>query len=114
MLRYEGGVRGLYKGLIPTLAREVPGNAAYFSVYNWMKRWIANLQVSSGHALSETEPTHMCLTNIAAQGLESTAELGPGALVAAGGLAGASFWGVCYVRAMQFVYTSTDTCPHIY
>ncbi|GAB4822207.1 hypothetical protein N2152v2_009253 [Parachlorella kessleri] len=73
VLRHEGGVLGLFRGLMPTLLREVPGNAAYFGLYDLSKRQLAEWQ-----------------------GLESTASLGPGALMTAGGLAGAAFWACCY------------------
>ncbi|XP_010538497.1 PREDICTED: mitochondrial carnitine/acylcarnitine carrier-like protein [Tarenaya hassleriana] len=70
VLQSEGGARGLFKGLFPTLAREVPGNAAMFGVYEAFKRFLA--------------------------GGEDTSSLGQGSLIMAGGLAGASFWGFVY------------------
>lgn len=66
VLKSEGGVRGLFKGLIPTLAREVPGNAAMFGVYEALKQYFAGGSDTSG--------------------------LGRGSLIVAGGLAGATFW----------------------
>ncbi|CAL4915716.1 unnamed protein product [Urochloa decumbens] len=77
VLRSEGGARGLFKGLVPTLAREVPGNAIMFGVY---------------------EATKRALAAAAAGGEEDTSseQLGRGSLILAGGLAGASFWGSVY------------------
>ncbi|KAM0015673.1 putative mitochondrial carrier domain superfamily [Helianthus debilis subsp. tardiflorus] len=66
VLRSEGGIRGLYKGLFPTLAREVPGNAAMFGVYEALKQYMAGGTDTSG--------------------------LGRGSLMLAGGLAGGAFW----------------------
>lgn len=66
VMRLEGGFRGLYTGMIPTLAREVPGNAVVFGVYEALKQYLA--------------------------GGTNTSELGTGSLMMAGGLAGASFW----------------------
>ncbi|KAL6537707.1 hypothetical protein OROHE_012334 [Orobanche hederae] len=66
VLQLEGGTRGLFKGLVPTLAREVLGNAAMFGVYEAFKQYLA--------------------------GGEDTSGLGRGSLMLAGGLAGASFW----------------------
>ncbi|XP_059656788.1 mitochondrial carnitine/acylcarnitine carrier-like protein [Cornus florida] len=62
----SAGMGGLFKGLVPTLAREVPGNAAMFGVYEALKQYLAGGQDTSG--------------------------LGRGSLIVAGGLAGASFW----------------------
>ncbi len=45
VLRHEGGVLGLFRGLVPTLLREVPGNAAYFGLYDLSKRQLAEWQV---------------------------------------------------------------------
>ncbi|CAN0842947.1 Mitochondrial carnitine/acylcarnitine carrier-like protein [Linum grandiflorum] len=66
VLRSEGGMRGLFKGLVPTMAREIPGNAAMFGTYELLKQSIA--------------------------GGQDTSKLGRGSLMMAGGLAGASFW----------------------
>lgn len=70
VLRSEGGARGLFKGLFPTMAREIPGNAAMFGVYEGLKQYLA--------------------------GGQDTSSLGRGSLILAGGLAGASFWGSVY------------------
>ncbi|KAI9111542.1 hypothetical protein K1719_017232 [Acacia pycnantha] len=70
VLRSEGGARGLFKGLFPTMAREVPGNAIMFGVYEAVKQLIAGGKDTSG--------------------------LGRGSLIVAGGLAGASFWFLVY------------------
>ncbi|EFJ22553.1 hypothetical protein SELMODRAFT_443165 [Selaginella moellendorffii] len=69
--RNEGGaVVGLYKGLFPTLLREVPGNAAMFGSYEAIKQALA--------------------------GGKATNTLGQGSLLAAGGAAGAMYWLAVY------------------
>ncbi|KAL2612497.1 hypothetical protein R1flu_024189 [Riccia fluitans] len=70
VLRSEGGVVGLFKGMTPTLLREVPGNAAMFGVYELTKQAIA--------------------------GGKDTSQLGRGAQLTAGGVAGAAFWASVY------------------
>ena len=70
VLRSEGGTRGLFKGLVPTLAREIPGNAIMFGVYEAIKQLFAGGPDTSG--------------------------LGRGSLIVAGGLGGASFWLLVY------------------
>ncbi|XP_051127454.1 mitochondrial carnitine/acylcarnitine carrier-like protein isoform X2 [Andrographis paniculata] len=70
VIRSEGGVLGLFKGLVPTLAREVPGNAIMFGIYEALKQYYA--------------------------GGQDTSRLGRGSLIMAGGIAGASFWALVY------------------
>ncbi|MED6133018.1 hypothetical protein PIB30_024392 [Stylosanthes scabra] len=70
VLRSEGGMRGLFKGLLPTMGREIPGNAIMFGVYEAIKQMLAGGPDTSG--------------------------LGRGSLILAGGLAGASFWFIVY------------------
>lgn len=62
----SAGARGLFRGLVPTMAREIPGNAAMFGVYEALKQYLA--------------------------GGQDTSKLGRGSLMLAGGLAGGSFW----------------------
>jgi len=69
VLRCEGA-RGLFKGLIPTLSRDVPGNAIAFGVYEALKQFMAG-----GH---------------------DTSQLGMGALLTSGGIAGAACWALIY------------------
>ncbi|CAL4932420.1 unnamed protein product [Urochloa decumbens] len=80
VLRSEGGARGLFKGLVPTLAREVPGNAIMFGVYEATKRALALAAAGGGRQ----------------EATSSSEQLGRGSLILAGGLAGASFWGSVY------------------
>lgn len=47
VLMNEGGLLGLYRGLTPTLLREVPGNAVMFGVYEWLKESIVRWQVTA-------------------------------------------------------------------
>lgn len=70
VVRSEGGMKGLLKGMVPTMAREVPGNAIMFGVYEATKQALAGGVDTSG--------------------------LSRGSLILAGGLAGASVWLVVY------------------
>ena len=56
----EGGLRGIYKGLVPTLAREVPGNALMFGAYEALKRKARDLQVCYTTLESSEEKTSPC------------------------------------------------------
>ena len=62
----SAGMKGLFKGLVPTMAREIPGNATMFGVYEALKQYMA--------------------------GGQDTSKLGQGSLMLAGGLAGGAFW----------------------
>ncbi|XP_043717283.1 mitochondrial carnitine/acylcarnitine carrier-like protein [Telopea speciosissima] len=66
----ERGVRGLFKGLVPTLGREVPGNAVMFGVYEAFKQFLA--------------------------GGKDTSSLSRSSLIVAGGVAGGSLWLLVY------------------
>jgi solute carrier family 25 carnitine/acylcarnitine transporter 20/29 len=44
-VRAEKGMLGLYKGMTPTLVREVAGNAVMFGVYEYFKQQLAAAQV---------------------------------------------------------------------
>lgn len=66
IFRDEGGMLGFFKGLSPTLLREVLGNAAYFGSYQGTKQLLS--KGGTGEDLST------------------------GSLLVAGGVAGAMFW----------------------
>ncbi|KAG6571669.1 Mitochondrial carnitine/acylcarnitine carrier-like protein, partial [Cucurbita argyrosperma subsp. sororia] len=66
----SNGVKGLFKGLAPTMAREVPGNAVVFGVYEMIKQHFA--------------------------GGRDTSNLGREVLILAGGVSGAAFWLAVY------------------
>ena len=68
----EEGALGMARGLPATLLREVPGNAIMFGLYGAMKGSMAE-----HYGCKESE-------------------LGPGALVMAGGIAGSAYWGFMY------------------
>jgi hypothetical protein len=45
VVKAEGGVTAVFKGLWPTLIREVPGNAIMFGVYELLKQKLAAAKV---------------------------------------------------------------------
>jgi len=45
----QGGIRGLYKGLGVTMLRDVPGNAAFFGVYECTKRSLEVVQEENNY-----------------------------------------------------------------
>ncbi|KQJ97912.1 mitochondrial carnitine/acylcarnitine carrier-like protein [Brachypodium distachyon] len=66
----DAGLKGLFKGLVPTMGREIPGNAIMFGVYEAVKQYMA--------------------------GGQDTSSLGQGSLILAGGLAGGALWLTVY------------------
>ncbi|GAV87969.1 Mito_carr domain-containing protein [Cephalotus follicularis] len=82
----ETGVRGLFKGLVPTMAREIPGNTAMFGVYEATKQFMA--------------------------GGQDTSQLGRGSLILAGGLAGAAFWVSVYPTDVVKSVIQVDDFKH--
>lgn len=66
----DAGMKGLFKGLVPTMGREIPGNAIMFGVYEAVKQYMA--------------------------GGPDTSNLGQGSLILAGGLAGGALWLTVY------------------
>lgn len=66
----DAGVKGLFKGIVPTMGREIPGNAIMFGVYEAVKQYMAGGRDTSG--------------------------LGQGSLILAGGLAGGALWLTVY------------------
>uniref|UniRef100_A0ACD5U3U8 Uncharacterized protein n=1 Tax=Avena sativa TaxID=4498 RepID=A0ACD5U3U8_AVESA len=66
----DAGLKGLFKGLVPTMGREIPGNAIMFGVYEAVKQYMA--------------------------GGPDTSKLGQGSLILAGGLAGGALWLTVY------------------
>ncbi|KAJ2588521.1 carnitine transporter [Coemansia sp. RSA 1722] len=64
-----GGITSLFKGTCATLLRDVPGSVAYFGAYELIKKALTNQSAGQG-------------------------AISPGAIVAAGGLAGMANWAV--------------------
>lgn len=67
--QYEGGLPALFRGFMPTVAREVIGNATYFGTYLYLKQQLRELN-----------------------GFSKDSELSFLSLMLAGGVAGAAFW----------------------
>lgn len=56
VLAHEAGVLGLFRGLVPTLLRELPGNAAYFGCYDLSKQQLARWQVGGWCSRARSGP----------------------------------------------------------
>ena len=59
--RAEGGVLGLYKGLVPTLLREVPGCGAMFAAYEAIKLAAVQQQVRTACCIMFAKRCLFCL-----------------------------------------------------
>ncbi|KAJ3285219.1 carnitine transporter [Borealophlyctis nickersoniae] len=62
----EGGISSLYRGTVATLARDIPGSAAYFVAYEWVYRMLR----------------------------KDSENLSIGAVLFAGGMAGVAMWSI--------------------
>lgn len=49
VMKGEGGMLGLYKGLLPTMVREVVGCSAMFAAYEAIKLGVVKQQVLAPH-----------------------------------------------------------------
>ncbi|KYR00278.1 mitochondrial substrate carrier family protein [Tieghemostelium lacteum] len=72
----ESGVKGIYKGYVPTMAREVVGNVAFFSCYESLKRYFT--------------------IRAAQKNPDKPATLSLPSLIMAGGISGMAYWTVLY------------------
>jgi len=79
------GILGMYKGLSPTLLREVPGGLAYFTCYEVLKKSLTNV----GQAPSQAT------------------------LLVSGGIAGVVYWGSTYPFDIikTRIQTDSDVAP---
>jgi len=91
------GFGGMFRGINSTFCRDIPGDAAYFMVYEYMKRFL--LQFSSKH--NGDAESH----NIAGKHQPLPAWVAVGA----GGTAGMSFWFSIY--PMDVIKTRIQTQP---
>lgn len=67
----EGGISSLYRGSVATLARDIPGSAAYFVAYEFVYQ---SLKPANNEAIS------------------------PASVLFAGGMAGVAMWSIAIVR----------------
>lgn len=72
---FEGGLRSMYRGTTLTLARDIPGNIAWFGTYEYLKHTFTKMVNGSANANPKEKSTVAILT--------------------AGGLAGMACWAVC-------------------
>eukprot|EP01133_Synstelium_polycarpum_P020428 gene20428-24512_t len=88
----RNGVLGLFRGIRPTLCRDIPGDMMYFSVYEFMKRKLLLLSNSSG----------------------STDSFPAWVAIGAGGCAGMSFWASIYPLDVIKTRIQTQPDPALY
>lgn len=78
----QGGIRSIYRGILSTLARDIPGSAGYFVSYEWLKKnsaQIFNLQNQSAVTLISGGFAGMCywLISIPADVVKSRIQTAP-------------------------------------
>ena len=77
-----GGVRSLFRGTLLTVARDVPGNAAYFGTYEGIRRGLLSTTTTTTAATSYDESHHHSASSSYTTSIT----------VLAGGLAGVANW----------------------
>ncbi|GAM20206.1 hypothetical protein SAMD00019534_033810 [Acytostelium subglobosum LB1] len=85
----KDGILGMFKGLRPTLLRDIPGDMVYFTMYEFMKRRLTTMAESP-----ETFPAWVA--------------------IGAGGCAGMSFWASIYPLDVIKTRIQTQPEPAIY
>jgi hypothetical protein len=100
VIRSEG-IRGMYKGFITTTAREIPGYAAYFYIYDYSLSFLNRLY-RQNMGYSDGQKTSV-------DGIDngSNETLSPLPILISGGLAGSLSWLVAY--PMDVVKTHVQT-----
>ncbi|KAG8967607.1 hypothetical protein FRC03_009732 [Tulasnella sp. 419] len=64
----QSGIRGLWRGTVPTLSRNVPGVAMYFYLLQTVRRNMANVPLFSGSPTSIPTSSTTTLTKLSSQG----------------------------------------------
>ncbi|KAF2074033.1 hypothetical protein CYY_004647 [Polysphondylium violaceum] len=98
------GFSGMFRGINSTFCRDIPGDAAYFMVYEFMKRFL--LQFSTKHNSIDAESI---TTNNNNSTTRKHQPLPAWVAVGAGGTAGMSFWFSIY--PMDVIKTRIQTQP---
>jgi len=112
IFRYNG-LRGLYRGYVATVYREVPGFAAQFWCYELLKQKLAALPplFSSPFSPPPPPPPHSASSSAGAPSAPpQTSDLTAVRLVVAGGLAGIFGWVFSY--PMDYVKTQLQAEPY--
>jgi solute carrier family 25 carnitine/acylcarnitine transporter 20/29 len=97
------GARGFFLGFVPTLGRDVPGYAVFFTTYEYLKRKLGSINL-----LKKGDDPHHQQTAGHGHG-----DLNPIAVIFAGGVAGMAYHGSTYpfdvVKTM--IQTQPDKAP---
>ncbi|WIA40020.1 hypothetical protein OEZ86_013444 [Tetradesmus obliquus] len=94
------GLRGLTRGFLPTLAREIPGNALFFTVYEGLRRsWPGRPGAAAGHGSSSSSGTSSSSSSSSSKSSSSGSlaaawqvVLDAGGAIVCGGMAGVVMW----------------------